>query len=115
MDSLYHFFLRWCPEKYGDIDNINYVELGYTCIESEEQDVQETKTSNDQRRASWAFPWRRKSSKDVNEATSVTSSSPEDWEVILFYLLIIHKVVFLHCCKHKFLMSLKFRKIRTVD
>lgn len=93
MDSLYHFFLRWCPEKYGDIDNINYVELGYTCIESEEQDAQETKSSNDQRRASWAFPWRRKS-KDANEVTSVTSSSPEDWEVIFFSLLIIHKVAF---------------------
>lgn len=82
VDSLYHFFLRWCPEKYGEVDNINYEELGYTRIEVEEQDMPEAKATHENRRASWAFPWRRKS-KDATEMTTVNNtSSPEDWEFL---------------------------------
>ncbi|XP_054713523.1 oxidation resistance protein 1-like isoform X2 [Uloborus diversus] len=79
VDSLYCFFLRWCPEKYGDIDKINFEELGFFPIEPEYKEESEGKGSHPNRRASWAFPWRRKS-KDVGESQS--TSSLEDWELL---------------------------------
>ncbi|XP_055937164.1 oxidation resistance protein 1-like isoform X1 [Argiope bruennichi] len=80
VDDLYFFFLRWCPDKYGDIDKIDLEALGYLPIEPESHEEPEEKVLNpNHRRASWAFPWRRKS-KDVTEISS--TSSPEDWEFL---------------------------------
>ncbi|XP_035209758.1 oxidation resistance protein 1-like isoform X2 [Stegodyphus dumicola] len=79
VDSLYCFFLRWCPEKYGDIDNLDLEKMGFTPIEYESKEECEEKAPRDHRRASWAFPWRRKS-KDVTEMSA--TSSPEDWEFL---------------------------------
>ncbi|CAL1281488.1 unnamed protein product [Larinioides sclopetarius] len=80
VDDLYFFFLRWCPDKYGDIDKIDLEALGYLPIEPESHEEPEEKALHpNNRRASWAFPWRRKS-KDVTEISS--TSSPEDWEFL---------------------------------
>ncbi|GFQ85014.1 nuclear receptor coactivator 7 [Trichonephila clavata] len=79
VDNLYFFFLRWCPDKYGDIDKIDMEALGFLPIEPESHDEPEEKAISNHRRASWAFPWRRKS-KDVSEIS--TTSSPEDWEFL---------------------------------
>ncbi|GFU12072.1 nuclear receptor coactivator 7 [Nephila pilipes] len=79
VDNLYFFFLRWCPDKYGDIDKIDMEALGFLPIEPESHDEPEEKVIPNHRRASWAFPWRRKS-KDVSEIS--TTSSPEDWEFL---------------------------------
>lgn len=82
VDSLYHFFLRWCPEKYGELHNIDYEELGYTRIETcDKTELDEEKAPNEQQRATWGFSWRRKS-KDASDMTTATPSSPEDWEFL---------------------------------
>ncbi|KAG8178062.1 hypothetical protein JTE90_026015 [Oedothorax gibbosus] len=78
VDNLYFFFLRWCPDKYGDIDKIDLEAMGFNPIEMENMEELEVQTAPNQRRASWGFPWRKKP-KDVNEVSS--TSSPEGWEV----------------------------------
>ncbi|XP_021003589.1 nuclear receptor coactivator 7 isoform X2 [Parasteatoda tepidariorum] len=81
VDDLYFFFLRWCPEKYGDIDKIDMTELGFTPIEIDDEDILEEKVAHNYRRSSWAFPWRRKS-KDVSEVSNISSPEGHDWEFL---------------------------------
>src|SRR5690242_20045682 len=41
-DNLYHFFKRWAPEVYGDVDNIQGQQLrGLTPIETDDEDEEE--------------------------------------------------------------------------